>query len=358
MYRACIFCSAPLGANEAVELFPVGRSLAFDAEKGRLWAVCPKCARWNLAPIEERWEAIEEAERRFRDTRLRVQNENVGLAKLADGTRLVRVGEALPGELVAWRYGQEARRRHLWASLGTHANLLMAVALPLGGGWLAAMRMIYDAVAPYWRAEQVMHCIPAAESPTEKPIHLRWRDLRLARTGLGSEGRLELRIVQSREIWAPSSPVAVSGPAVAAVLGKALVRINGQGAEPAELDLALARISSAGGAEPFLRATAAAGFDMAVPNLNYGSLTPTFTPNSAEQKAKAREDAVRRALPGPPRDPTGALAVEMALHEETERRALDGELAMLEAMWREAEEIAGIADRLPDIDAEPPRLEG
>jgi hypothetical protein len=38
------------------------------------------------------------------------------------------------------------------------------------------------------------------------------------------------------------------------------------------------------------------------------------------------------------------LALEMAAHEETERRALHGELALLEAAWREAEEVAAIAD--------------
>jgi hypothetical protein len=38
----------------------------------------------------------------------------------------------------------------------------------------------------------------------------------------------------------------------------------------------------------------------------------------------------------------------MALTEESERRALEGELAALEAAWREAEEIAAIADALPD----------
>jgi hypothetical protein len=43
------------------------------------------------------------------------------------------------------------------------------------------------------------------------------------------------------------------------------------------------------------------------------------------------------------------VALEMALHEEQERRAMDGELAELEAMWREAEEIAAIADALPDL---------
>ena len=40
------------------------------------------------------------------------------------------------------------------------------------------------------------------------------------------------------------------------------------------------------------------------------------------------------------------LAFEMALHEEAERRAMQGELAELERAWRDAEEIAKIADDL------------
>jgi hypothetical protein len=36
----------------------------------------------------------------------------------------------------------------------------------------------------------------------------------------------------------------------------------------------------------------------------------------------------------------------MALHEGSEQRALDGEMAELYAAWQEAEEIAGIADDL------------
>ncbi|HUH11643.1 MAG TPA: hypothetical protein VMK65_00980, partial [Longimicrobiales bacterium] len=111
MYRTCIFCSADLGDNDALEGFPVGRRLAFDAWRGRLWAVCGRCRRWNLAPLEERWEPVETAERLFRDARLRAHSENVGLAVLPDGTRLVRVGEALPGELAAWRYGDQLSRR-------------------------------------------------------------------------------------------------------------------------------------------------------------------------------------------------------------------------------------------------------
>jgi hypothetical protein len=51
----------------------------------------------------------------------------------------------------------------------------------------------------------------------------------------------------------------------------------------------------------------------------------------------------------------------MALHEEAERRAIQGELALLEAAWREAEEIAGIADKLlvPDeVEGQLERLKG
>jgi hypothetical protein len=40
------------------------------------------------------------------------------------------------------------------------------------------------------------------------------------------------------------------------------------------------------------------------------------------------------------------LAFEMAAHEESERAAMEGELAQLEADWREAEEIASIADNM------------
>jgi hypothetical protein len=40
------------------------------------------------------------------------------------------------------------------------------------------------------------------------------------------------------------------------------------------------------------------------------------------------------------------LALEMSLHAADEQRAMDGELAELEVRWREAEEIAAIADSL------------
>ena len=56
---------------------------------------------------------------------------------------------------------------------------------------------------------------------------------------------------------------------------------------------------------------------------------------------KEKHMGIVNKLPRPTR-----LALEMALHEEQERRALQGELKTLEAVWKHAEEIAAISDSL------------
>src|SRR5918992_336935 len=111
MYSACLFCNANLGENDQLPTFPVGRRIAFDEAKGRLWVVCARCARWNLTPLEERWEALEACERLYRGTRLRVSTDNVGLAQLRSGLELVRIGPALYPEIASWRYGTRLLQR-------------------------------------------------------------------------------------------------------------------------------------------------------------------------------------------------------------------------------------------------------
>jgi len=58
---------------------------------------------------------------------------------------------------------------------------------------------------------------------------------------------------------------------------------------------------------------------------------PGFAPRSFMLKALPNHDR---------------LAIEMWLSEEDEARALAGELALLERQWKEAEELAAIADGL------------
>jgi hypothetical protein len=355
MYRSCIFCSAELKANDALERFPVGRSIAFDAAKGRLWAVCPRCARWNLAPIEERWEAIEDAERLFRDTRTRVQSENVGLAMLRDGTRLVRVGQALPGELAAWRYGREMRRRFL---RGRVEGVVRGVASmgPLLGSLLGPVgTMLYapiliDGVQRRRRANHVAHVVDAADSPSGRPLPLRWRDVAAVRTVPGPEESLGLELFRWQGMPLGATPVVLTGRAATAVMGKAMVRINRAGADAPRVQGAVDSIARAGGAEMLLSRTAVGGYGLAAPDVELGDLFPTFRAVGRFVTLRGRPETAPplpeiRPLSG---NPHLSLAVEMALHEETERRALMGELAALEEMWRQAEEIAAIADRLPD----------
>lgn len=134
MYSTCIHCTSHLGRNEAFEVFPVGDRLAFDGIQGRLWVICRSCGRWNLSPLEERWEAIEAMERRFRDSRLRVSTDQIGMARLREGVDLIRIGAPQRPEMAAWRYGDQfGRRRHrqmliTGAVLGSAAAIIGGVA--------------------------------------------------------------------------------------------------------------------------------------------------------------------------------------------------------------------------------------
>ena len=66
----------------------------------------------------------------------------------------------------------------------------------------------------------------------------------------------------------------------------------------------------------------------------------THVAELGDQRFRGRSRYIR-SMPGSTR-----LALEMALHEEQERRALEGELWILEQAWKEAEEIAAISDNL------------
>ena len=72
-----------------------------------------------------------------------------------------------------------------------------------------------------------------------------------------------------------------------------------------------------------------------------GSLWTRAEGDGSRRPIKEKHMGLVRKLPVPSR-----LALEMALHEEQERRALQGELKGLEAAWKQAEEIAAISDNL------------
>ena len=324
MYSRCIFCQGELGRNEAIEHFLVGRRLAFDAAKGRLWVVCRQCERWNLTPLEERWEAIEECERAFRDSRLRVSTDNIGLCRLTDGTELVRIGQAQRPEMAAWRYGDQfGRRRRRFLVVSTAACLLpvgLSAVQILGAGtvgvfgslgltgWsIASSTLNHRGVARVRAGDRIVRLSRMSVSNVAlRGSHDHWWELDVP------DGIKSYSVVPWRR--SERSFVSLHGDAALAAARVALPLINQAGGKPKVVSDAVARLD--GNADvglAFARAAATAG-------------------NPSGYLARLPE--------------AQRLALEMALHEADERRALEGELAELEQRWRDAEEIAAIADSL------------
>ena len=325
MYATCLFCNGDLGRNEVVEAFPVGRRLAFDGERGRLWVVCRRCERWNLSPLDERWEAIEQCERLYRDTRLRVSTDNIGLARLRSGAELVRVGRALRPEFAAWRYGDQFGRRRKRQLIVAGAGIALVGGV-VAGGMAAGIGVVSFAGLVQTVARSIVHGSPdkvVARVPTADGL-LKVRRKHLARTAIlhSDRGPFALQVRTKRRA------VLIDGEHAVRAAGLLLPAANRFGGAPADVQHAVGRIEAAGHPESYLAAVARAA-----------------APTRAESKAKSwwtGEPATGLlAL-----DRVDRLAIEMALQEDAERRAMEGELSELERAWREAEEIAAIADDL------------
>ena len=198
MFSTCIFCNKPLGQNESLEAFPVGERIAFDAARGRLWVVCRACERWNLSPLDERWEAIDQAEKLYRDTRRRVSTDNIGLAKLREGTTLVRIGEPQRPEFAAWRYGDHFGRRRTRAMLVAGGGIAAVTAVYAGGALAGASLGSFGWMFGQWgsalihgSANTVVAKVRTAEG---RLVDVRRRHLGESSLSLASDGSLELAL--------------------------------------------------------------------------------------------------------------------------------------------------------------------
>ena len=330
MYSTCLFCKRPLGSNEVVETFPVGRRLAFDAARGRLWVVCRKCRRWNLTPLEERWEAVETCERLFRATPLRASTDQIGLARHREGLELVRIGRPPRGEFAAWRYGDQFRKRmRNWqlALVGSVAAGLAFVNLPgaiaSGGVWVLLFVTVARPVAKVGiGGEEAVEGAEAGGSPVgpETVVKFTERNVRSIRMlPADDETGFTVDFRQGMSPFHEAPRASFMGEDARKVAAAVLPVVNANGGTRRTIQDAVAEIEAQGHAGRYVA-----------------------------RAVRGNPDVDRESPPGfvtNMRKPT-RLALEMALHEEQERRALEGELWMLEQAWREAEEIAAIADRL------------
>jgi len=338
MYSTCIFCNHSLETNETIEIFPIGRRISFDAAKGRLWVICRKCERWNLSPLEIRWEVIEECERLFRDTRLRVSTDNIGMAKLTDGLELVRLGKPLRGEFAAWRYGDQfgRRRRRSIAYTAAGAGALglivvggAAIGVAGGGAWWGYSQVIRGVLN-----ERVASRLRHPENDEKIKVQLKHLEKsRFVPTGVPGEWELHVQYARGWSSGFSSGggeTLVYRGEGAMDIAGKLMARANRSGGSKKTVDQAVRRIESVGDPESFL--------DEAVRESE--RLRREKAGDSPKKLAKATAGSLAK-LPGDIR-----LAIEMATHEEAERRAMEGELEILEAAWQQADEVAGIADSL------------
>lgn len=369
MYSTCTFCYTGLGANEVLQHLGVGRRVAFDPARGCVWVVCNACARWNLAPIEERWEAVEECERLFRGTTLRYSSGNIGLAWVHGDLDLIRVGPALRPEVAAWRYGRQLMRPSTLSRrvVNRAGSLVVSGLRALSGSErsvAARARSLMGQVIVGVVGDRVVDVVPESsrQEGSDVPVAvIRYRHLATARLVRPEPGhpwalivphdRGELELRGEAGISAAARMLAVvNGTERASGFSRALVEAATQKVDESALPdsyfnrvLSLAVRSSWGRGE--MDTTRG---HIGVAALEHaGSTTERLawrlTGRTFWGRGGIGSDPATTLLDVPLVD---RLALEMAAHEESERRALDGELAALAAAWREADEIATIADAL------------
>jgi hypothetical protein len=358
MFSTCLFCHTDLGANDTVAECPVGQRLAFDPKKGRLWVVCTHCGRWNLTPLEERWEPIERCEQLFRDTWQRYTVENVGLARTKSRLELVRIGEALLPEIASWRYGARLQR---WARASAPTRgvlqrggrfIARRVASALARGATIA-GLSDDAVLRVSTLRRGNAILAHGVDENERRIVIRYNHLakaELIRPERDKPWRVRVTHDDGQSVLAEQSGLLTAG--------KLFAVLNFAAASCAEVQWAISKLGDA--SDP-------AGFFTRIASLAMRTewgLHPD-APDDGPAGAAAVTVAERLALRLANRSfwgqgGTGSesatplyrlpsvnrLALEMAANEDVERRALSGELDELREAWRDAEEIAAIADDL------------
>jgi hypothetical protein len=322
----CLSCHLVFPANSTLEHLPRGQRFAFDPEQGRLWAICPACLRWTLAPIEERWHAVEELERLSSNARVLSTTSNIARLRSGD-LELVRVGNAARQEEAWWRYGRELvgryRQQAWWAAA---AGIAVGAAFLTGvGGGLAALSMgaayplgqrlrrnsRFGSIA--WRGSaRCETCYTVLDA-----VPFRVTDMLMAVPG--AEHALELRVRCDRcRDTSEDAGHRLAGVNAEHLLRRVLAYRHYRGASARRVADATHLIDNIGSAADVVR-----------------------------QLAKKRIPL--RAVPE-----TYSYALEMAVNDETERVLLQLDAADVEARWREEEIIAAISDgeltELPILD--------
>lgn len=314
MYRTCAFCNAPLDGDGGPSGLGVGRRLAFDEWRGRLWVVCVRCARWNLTPLDDRLERIEAVARAARDGRMLASTEQVALLRWARYD-LIRVGKPLRLELAGWRYGERLKARSRERAKVVVPLTLAAMGLGIaanvaaGGsfGFLAwNLGRLADGVylGIVGRRRVNLFDPPICEH-CGTLLQLKAKHVQHAR--VVPDAHHALGVLVSCPACHRAAAL-LTGPDADAILRQGLAYLNVRRSSRRKAGDAARVVDAAGGPDRLIR------------------------------------DIARRELTLRSLRPERQLALEMAVEEQAEAEEL-------ERRWREAEEIAGIADGALSTDA-------
>jgi hypothetical protein len=258
------------------------------------------------------------------------------MARLRDGTDLIRIGQPARPEMAAWRYGDQfgrRRRRHVAAitTATAGAAALYAVGIVAGGIGFSVASIAVSLSNRAWSKRVLLRAdvggvVLGLSGETLSHIELRPN----ADTGY------ELRI-----------PIGGGATRQPETTGRAGITLRGREALSAARVL-LPHINSRSAGE---RARLEA-LDLLEGFTDANDAFTQMATVDRSRRAWWRNDFARGYLFSDPWFRIGRvgisqrLCLEMILHEEDERLALEGELSELEDRWREAEEIARISDEL------------
>jgi len=303
MYTTCAFCNAKLDGDGGPSGLGVGRRIAFDEWRGRLWVICPKCARWNLTPLDDRLERIETVARAAHDAKLLAATEQVALLRWQHYD-FVRVGKPPRMELAPWRYGERLRARRQERLKYVIPLTVVAVGL----GVAAVGYLVGDLVANVTIVgnRRVSLVEPPICAHCGTLLDLRAKHVQHAR--VVPEARADVAVVVSCPRCHHEAAL-LTGNDAQVVLRQGLSYLNTTRAGRRRAEEAAQVVDQAGGPDRLIR-------DVAKRELTLRSLRPE-----------------RR------------LALEMAVDEQAEVQELEQE-------WRDAEELADIADGTLSADAQ------
>lgn len=334
MYPTCIGCGRGLGSNSIISTCRLGKRIAFDAERGRLWVICGHCDRWNLVPIEERWEAIEECQSLTNASSAAGEGAGVTAYRLSRNLTLFRVGTCDTIKLAQWRYAPLVRRRMRLHGLSEIIEQVSGRILALFGGSLGyaisgwsglilgvlAIGIAYGLLSRLEGRRIVAFGRKDGTTPT--PIRIR----HLASTQIFADSEWPFFLV---DVLSDDGPITLRGDRALFVAYLELVRAREDGTAD-DLRSALESLETFETSEDFIQ-----------------HLTRRIARDHQRFAETERPEAqfdfsgILQRLPTRSR-----LGLEISLTDLIERSVSSSRLTALRSRWLEADELATIADDL------------